>query len=80
MTTKKGKSSLFSLFFLWVKLEFGIRGNAGLLISNLHSETQYQFERLKDIALFFSLIMIFSAALPHKLVTMATMNDLSSII
>ena len=33
--------------FGWIKLKFGVRGNFRLLISNLSSETQYQFEILR---------------------------------
>ena len=75
---KSGKSSCFFVFG-WIKLKLGLRGNFRLLISNLNSKMQYQFEMLRKMPLFFSSIMIFSPALPHKLVTMATINDLSSI-
>ena len=54
-------------------------GNSGLLISNHNSKTQYQFEILRKMPLFFFSIMIFSPALPQEFVTMAKMNDLPSI-
>ena len=41
---KKWKVFTVSLFFGWIKLEFGVRGNFRLLISNLNSKMQYQFE------------------------------------
>ena len=38
--------------FLWLKLKFGASGNFGLLISNLNSKTQYQFEILRKCHFF----------------------------
>ena len=79
----KEAESLHCFFVLGlIKLKFGVRGNFRLLISNINSKTQYQFQILNQfqvMPLFFSWIMIFSPALPHELVTMAPMNDLSSI-
>ena len=65
--------SLYCFFvFGWIKLKFAVRGNFTLLISNLNSKVQYQFN-----ATFLLLDHDFSSAFPHELVTMATMNDLS---
>ena len=45
VTTTKEVESLHCFFvFWWIKLKFGVRGNFILLISNLNSETQHQFE------------------------------------
>ena len=63
----------------WIKLKFDVRGIFALLISNLKSETQYQFEIFRKMSPFISSIMIFSPGFLHELVTMAIMNDLSSI-
>ena len=72
--------SLHCLFvFGWIKLKFVVRDNFRLPILNLNSITQYRFEILRKMTLFFSSIMIFSPALPQGMVTMATMNDMSSI-
>ena len=38
---------MVSLFFGCIKLKFGVSGNFGLLISDLNSKTQYQFEILR---------------------------------
>ena len=46
-----------------VKLKFGAGSNFWLLISNRNSETQYQFEILRKMLIFFFSIMIFSPAL-----------------
>ena len=64
---------------IYFELKFGVKGNFGLLISNLSSEMQHQHKILRKIPLCFSSIMIFSPAIPHELVTMATRNDLSSV-
>ena len=63
----------------WIKLKFGASGNLGHLSSNLNSKTQDQFQILRKMPLFFSMIMIFSKALPQESVTMATMNNMSLI-
>ena len=70
---------VFIVFFVfeWIELKFCVRGNFGLLISNLNSKTQYQFEILRQMPLFFFLITIFSPALPQEFAIVATMNDLS---
>ena len=39
---KKWKVFIVSLFFGWIKLKFGVRGNSGLLISNLNSKLSYE--------------------------------------
>ena len=41
---------------------------------------QYQFEILRKMSPFLSSIMTFNLAVPQELVTMVTMNDMSSII
>ena len=46
-TTREVKSLHCFLVFGWIKLKFGVRGNFRLLISNLNSKTQYQFEILR---------------------------------
>ena len=72
--------SLYCLFaFGVIKLKSDLRGNFGLLISNRNSKTQYQLEMLGKMSFFFSSIMILSPKLPQELVTMTTLNDLSSI-
>ena len=78
--------------FGWIKLKFGVRGKLVwasdfkskselIWASDFKSKSkmQYQFEILRKMPLLFSSIMIFSPALPHEFVTMATMNDLSLI-
>ena len=40
---RKWKRLIVSLFLDGIKLKFGVRGNFRLLISNLHSKTQYLF-------------------------------------
>ena len=56
--TEKVQSLHCFFVFGWIKLKFGVRGNFGFLISNLNSKTQYQFEILRKMPLFFSSIMI----------------------
>ena len=54
MTTREVESSYCFFVFEWIKLEIGVRGNFRLLISNLNSKTQYQFEILmNDLSLNF---------------------------
>ena len=77
-TTKEVKSLHCFFVFGWVELKFGVKGNLRRLISNLNPKTQYQFEILRKCH-FSSLRSWFIQALPHELVTMATMNNLSSI-
>ena len=77
LQVKSGESSLF--LFEWIKLKFDVRGNLGLLISSFNSKMQYQYKILRKMPLLFFSILIFSPALPHELVAVATMNDLSSI-
>ena len=48
MTTEEVESLHCFFAFGWIKLTFGVRGNFRFLISNLNSETQYQFEILKN--------------------------------
>ena len=47
MTTREVESPYFFFIFGWIKLEFGVRGDFRLLISNLNSKRQYQFEILR---------------------------------
>ena len=47
MTTREVESPYCFFVFVWIKLEFGVRGNFRFLISNLNSKTQYQFEILR---------------------------------
>ena len=47
VTTKTVESVHCFFVFGWIKLTFGLRGNVRLLISNLNSKTQYQFEIFK---------------------------------
>ena len=44
MKTIEVESPYCFFVFGWIKLEFGVRGNFRLLISNLKSKMQYQFE------------------------------------
>ena len=44
MTTQDVESLHCFFVFRWIKLEFGVRGKFRLLILNLNSKTQYQFE------------------------------------
>ena len=44
---RKLKVFIVALFFGWVKLKFGVRGNFSLLISNLNSKMQHEFETLR---------------------------------
>ena len=68
MSQQLKSGSLYCFFvFGWIKL----RCNFELLISNLNSKSQYQFEILRKMQI--------SPALTHELVTEATMNELSSI-
>ena len=78
-TTEKVENLHWFFVFGRIKLKFAVRGNFRLLISNLNSKTQYQFEILRTMPLSLSSIMIFSPVLPQELVTMVLMNDLSSI-
>ena len=57
---QNSRMSSLILCFGWIKLKLGIRGNFGLLISNLNSKTQYQFEIVRGMLIFFFSIMIFS--------------------
>ena len=41
VTTQEGESLHGFFVFGWIKLNFGVSGNFGLLISNLNSKTQY---------------------------------------
>ena len=52
----------------------GVIDNVGLPMSNVSSKMQYQYKILKEVPVFFSLIMIFSPALANELVTMAIRN------
>ena len=46
------EESLHCFFvFEWINLKFVVRGNFRLLISNLNSKTQYQFEILRKFHL-----------------------------
>ena len=48
VVTAKQMESLHCFFVSgWIKLKFNVRGNFRLLISNLNSKTQYQFEILR---------------------------------
>ena len=48
VSTTKEVDSLYCFFvFGWIELNFGVRGNLRLLISNLNSKTQYHFEILR---------------------------------
>ena len=57
-TTKKVESLHCFVVSRWIKLKFGIKGNFGLLISDINSKRQYQFDILRKMSLFFSSIMI----------------------
>ena len=46
-TTKEVESLHCFFVFGWIKLKFGVGGNFRLLISNLNSKTQYQFQILR---------------------------------
>ena len=73
VVTFNNVESLHCLFvFESTELKFGVRGNFGLLISNFNSKTQYQFEILRKMPLFFFSTMIFSPALSQEFVTMGT--------
>ena len=50
--TQEGESLHGFLVFGWIKLKFGVGSNFGLLISNLNSKTQYQFEILRKCHFF----------------------------
>ena len=41
------KVFIVSFVFGWIKLNFAVRGNFRLLISNLNSKTQYRFKILR---------------------------------
>ena len=73
-TTKKVERLHCFLVFGSIKLTFGVRGNFGLLISNLNSKMQYRFEILRKMQLFFSFssVIIFSPERLKELVTMET--------
>ena len=48
---RKWKVFIISVFE-WIKLKLGVRGNFGVLISNLNSKMQYQFEILRKCHFF----------------------------
>ena len=75
-TTKEVESLHCFFVFGWIRLKFG---NLRPLISNLNSKKAISVRNLEKMPLFFSSIMSFTLAPSHELVTMATMNDLSSI-
>ena len=52
VTTQEGESLHGFFVFGWIKLKYSVSGNFGLLISNLNSETQYQFEILRKCHFF----------------------------
>ena len=53
-TTTREVGSLYCFFvFGWIKVKFGVRGNFGLLTSNLISKTQYHFEISSKMPPFF---------------------------
>ena len=78
-TTNKVESLHWFFVCGWSKLKLDVRGNFWLLISNLDSKMQYQFEILRKMPLFFFSILIFNPALPQaEFVTMAWMTCLQS--
>ena len=72
---KKVEDLCCCIVLQWLKLKFGVRGNYGLLISNPSSKMQYQHKIARKRRFFLS-DHIFSKAISHELVTMATNNDL----
>ena len=57
----------------------GAGDNFGLLISNPCSKTQYQQKIRTRMPLFFSLVMLFSQSLAHKLITNCLKSDISLV-